>query len=235
MAANQVARIITVFNEKGGAGKTTLSCNLAHSLSKRGFKVKLLDLDGQRAAKQWEATPRRPGAEGFGAEVWSGDLNSAASITEHVQKFSNEADILVADCAPSIAQPSTWAMLLVSDLALIPTKISKIDLDALVQAKALARRALEQGGSSYPVAVVAMGVRMHLNDDKFYIKQLQKDQEFPILNEMLGFRSAYPRSRVVGSSVHGVAGAADAIAELDALTNRVLSMVKLPKRQKEAA
>lgn len=235
MATLKAARIITVFNEKGGAGKTTLSCNLAHSLTRRGFDVQLLDLDGQRAAAQWSATPRKDGAEGFGASVWSGDLSTAETITEEVAKFSTKYDVIVADCAPSVAQTSTWAMLLVSDLALIPTKISKIDLDALAQAKMLARKALEKGGSDYPVRVVATAIRMHMKDDAFYVKQLQKDKEFPILDEMLGFRQAYPRSRVVGSSVHGVAGASDAVAEVDALTDRVLRMVNLPLRKKEAA
>lgn len=239
MANRTGARIITVFNEKGGAGKTTLSCNLAHSLARRGFDVQLLDLDGQRAAAQWSATPRREGAEGFGASVWSGDLRTADSITEEAAKFASKYDVIVADCAPSVAQSSTWAMLLLSDLALIPTKLSKIDLDALVQAKMLARKALDEaaqeGGHAYPVRVVATAVRMHMKDDAFYVKQLQKDKEFPILDEMLGFRQAYPRSRIVGSSVHGVAGASDAVHEVDALTDKVLRLVSLPLRKKEGA
>lgn len=43
-------KIITVGSYKGGVGKTTTAVTLAHGLSLRGFKVLLLDLDGQGSA-----------------------------------------------------------------------------------------------------------------------------------------------------------------------------------------
>lgn len=39
--------IISVANNKGGTGKTTVSCNLAHAISKLGYKVLLVDMDSQ--------------------------------------------------------------------------------------------------------------------------------------------------------------------------------------------
>ena len=38
---------ITVWNRKGGVGKTTICINLAYELYKKGKKVLCLDLDGQ--------------------------------------------------------------------------------------------------------------------------------------------------------------------------------------------
>lgn len=38
---------IAVINNKGGVGKSTVSVQTAHGLSKLGFKVLLIDLDGQ--------------------------------------------------------------------------------------------------------------------------------------------------------------------------------------------
>jgi cellulose biosynthesis protein BcsQ len=42
-----VAKIVTVFNNKGGVGKTTLTYHLAHALGEIGKKVLLVDLDPQ--------------------------------------------------------------------------------------------------------------------------------------------------------------------------------------------
>lgn len=40
-------RIISIFNNKGGVGKTTLTFHLAYALSEMGYKVLLMDLDPQ--------------------------------------------------------------------------------------------------------------------------------------------------------------------------------------------
>jgi chromosome partitioning protein len=51
-------KTILVANPKGGAGKTTLSINLAGWLAAQGNTVNLLDLDRQKSATKWLA--RRP-------------------------------------------------------------------------------------------------------------------------------------------------------------------------------
>jgi chromosome partitioning protein len=222
--ASTPAKIITTFNEKGGSGKTTLSCQIANTLGRRGFSVLLADLDTQQTSVTWSASGQ--GDSAFKASVWAGAAYGGKVIGE-VAKFREKFDFIVADCAPSVDQPTTWGMLLVSDLALIPTRLSPPDLAALKAAKRLAQRALEELGPQgrFPVRVVANGVRKHLEEDRDYLKLLKADKEFPPLEETLGDRRAYQRSMIFGSSVHAVPGSKDAVAEVEALTDRVLQLL----------
>ena len=43
----QETKTISIINYKGGTGKTTVTFNFARELTKRGYKVLLIDLDGQ--------------------------------------------------------------------------------------------------------------------------------------------------------------------------------------------
>ena len=47
------ANIIAVANQKGGAGKTTVSMNLAGTLARRGHRVLVADADPQGTAQYW--------------------------------------------------------------------------------------------------------------------------------------------------------------------------------------
>ena len=46
-------KVVTVSNFKGGVGKSTITYNLAHELSKRGKKVLLIDIDPQGTLSFW--------------------------------------------------------------------------------------------------------------------------------------------------------------------------------------
>lgn len=50
-------KVVTISNFKGGVGKSTITYNLAYSLSKRGKKVLLIDLDPQGTLSFWLRSP----------------------------------------------------------------------------------------------------------------------------------------------------------------------------------
>ena len=51
--ANGVGKVIALLNQKGGAGKTTLSTHLAGEFARQGRRVTLIDADPQGSALDW--------------------------------------------------------------------------------------------------------------------------------------------------------------------------------------
>ena len=54
-------KIITLLNEKGGVGKTTVACHIAAGLAIKGKRVLLIDADPQGHATVMFGMPKEPG------------------------------------------------------------------------------------------------------------------------------------------------------------------------------
>ena len=48
-----MGKVISLANQKGGSGKTTLSANLSVLWSNSGYKVAIVDADNQRSISNW--------------------------------------------------------------------------------------------------------------------------------------------------------------------------------------
>ncbi|MES2027399.1 MAG: ParA family protein [Pseudomonadota bacterium] len=223
------SKVLTVFNEKGGSGKTTTACQLAGTLGLRGYDVLVADLDSQQTSATWLAAA---GDSQFPATIWPG-YRYGSNITSEIEKLTKKYDIIIADCAPSVEQPSTWGTLLVSDVALIPTKLNPPDLAALSAAKRMAKKAQQQAGRDFPVRVVANATRLHMADDKEAMKLLKSDTEFPPIGVTLGDRKAFTRSMLIGATAHSVRHGEEAVKEIEALADSVLKLLGLPLRAKK--
>ncbi len=127
-----MAVVITVAQQKGGAGKTTLAANLAATLAPRR-RVAVLDIDPQRSLARWHALRAgRPGA----APVGLSDL-SGWRLSAELDRMRRSHDVLIVDSPPQI---DTDARLAVrgADLVLVPLQPSPPDLWAAEGTLALA-------------------------------------------------------------------------------------------------
>lgn len=227
MANAPVSKIITVFNQKGGVGKTTTTCQLAGTFGHRGYDVLVADLDAQQTSSSWIS---RQDGQNFPATLWTG-FRYGANVAAELGKLSGKYDLIFVDCAPAVDQPGTWASLLVSDLALIPTKLSPADTDALPAALALAKKALVTCGREYPIRVLATAFRKSRADERTALEQIAKNAHFPeftVLEQTLADRIAFTRSMLYGATAHSMPNAKEAVLEIDALADEVAGLLNIP-------
>jgi len=227
-----MSKIVTVFNEKGGSGKTTTTCQLAGTLGLRGYDVLVADLDPQETSSRWLAA-QREGAR-FPATIWSG-YRYGANVTTELQALSAKYEIIVADCAPSIENPATWGTLLVSDLALIPTKLNPPDIAALEAAKRMAKKAQDQSGRTFPVRILPNAARLHFKDDKAALDGLTRDKEYPPFPFILGDRKAFTRAMLYGCTAHDLPNSEESVIEIERLADAVLKLLGLPTKHKKGS
>ncbi len=123
------AKIISVINQKGGCGKTTIAMNLAATMAMRHKKkVLVIDGDAQASATKWASCA--PEDNQFPCSVIS--LAHAGNKAHRtIATLINDYDLIIVDCPPSTEAGFNASALLVSDLAIVPIKPSSTDLWAI--------------------------------------------------------------------------------------------------------
>lgn len=125
--------VITVAQQKGGSGKTTLAANLAVAFQRQGMRVALLDTDAQGSLGRWFMARRALG------EVYSGAHNgpamefstaSAWGVSYECEKLRKLSDVVIIDTPPKVDADLRPA-LREADLVLVPVAASHVDLWAI--------------------------------------------------------------------------------------------------------
>lgn len=121
-----MGRIITIAQQKGGSGKTTLAVNLGVGFAAQGASVALLDTDPQGSLGRWFMTRRDrlgdPGLEFSTASAWGVGYES--------EKLRKLHDLVIVDTPPKVDADLRPA-LREADLVLVPVASSHVDLWAV--------------------------------------------------------------------------------------------------------
>jgi len=111
--------IIGVVNQKGGAGKTTVSINLADGLAREGYRVLIIDADPQGSSMRWQE--QRSEAAAFTVLSLPSE-----NLHREISKVATDYDFVVIDSAPRVDALGR-AVIASSDVALIPIQPSGTD------------------------------------------------------------------------------------------------------------
>ncbi len=213
-----MAKIISIVQVKGGAGRSTLSTNLAGELSKRG-RVVLLDCDmPQGTSASWYAVRQELRGGELVQQLELDTASSHADLIAKVQKHGG-ADFIVIDCPPRIAE-ITRAALVLAELALVPVGASLPELWASSDVVALVEEARKVG----PVNANVVWTRFRANTKSARELSAMAAQELglPIMDSALALRVAYPDAMGEGLTVAEVGDKAaktellDLLAEMNA-------------------
>ncbi|MEY4953079.1 MAG: hypothetical protein RL299_1503 [Pseudomonadota bacterium] len=129
------ARIITVANEKGGVGKSTVAFHLAVALADTGHKVLAIDLDRRQQTLTRTLTARGGTAKRLGVRLPLPkhlvlQQQSGAQLCQEIARAGWDCDYIVIDAAGHDSPIARRAIAL-ADLLVSPVNSSFADLDLL--------------------------------------------------------------------------------------------------------
>lgn len=205
--------MLTVAQQKGGAGKTTLVAQLGAAIAAAGKRVALIDIDPQKSLADWA----RIRADNGTKTTHPVDVVEVAGYRagNEVSRLKRSHDIVIIDSPPH-AETEARVAVRAADLVLVPVQPSPMDVWATKPTIELARKAKVPAmvvlNRVPPRGRVADAMRAKLADDGL-------DTAATSIGNRVGFAA----SMLEGRTVIETAASSPAAAEVRALADEVLS------------
>jgi chromosome partitioning protein len=214
-----MTKVIGVIQVKGGAGRSTVSTNLAGELSKQG-KTVLIDCDmPQGTSASWYAVRHQAGKAGA---LIADTATSYRELVSKVEQYA-DADYIVLDGPPRIAELTRSALVL-ADICLIPVGASAAEIWATGDILAL----IEEASKVRPVnaRMVWTRYRPHTRLAQGLTELAKKELGLQALGTSLGMRVSYMEALGEGLTVAELSDAS-AKVEVKFLVNEVKQLLKV--------
>ena len=206
---------ISVQNQKGGTGKTTLSLHISHALALKGRKVLLVDADPQGSARDWAATRAdKPPFSVVGLD--------RPTIHRDLPELAVDFQDVVIDGPPRVSDLARSAIA-AADIVLIPIQPSPYDVWAvhdvveLIQEAAIYKPPLKAA-----FIINRMIVNTAIGRD---VKDALEDYPFSIFESTICQRVAFAESAARGLTVLETNPKGTAAREILNLTEELLNLL----------
>jgi chromosome partitioning protein len=210
----KLPRILAFANQKGGAGKSTGAVHATDWFVKKGRSAVLIDADGQQSSSGWLKDLELP------CKV----ISDPEALFDELPKLAESYEIVVVD-GPGNASEVTKAVLIRSDLILIPCRDSMIDLASTGKIVQFVRQAKEIRGG-LPIAAIYLNA---VKDNTILLREAREALQggvIPLLNATLPDRQCIKDSPGQGNTVFRMRGEA-AKSAAHAYTKLLIEALKL--------
>lgn len=206
--------IISVQNQKGGVGKTTLAVHISHVLANLGARVLLVDADPQGSARDWAAArDSQPPFSVVGLD--------RPTIHRDLPAISVNYDHVIIDGPPRVSDIARSAII-AADLVLIPVQPSPYDVWAAQEVVNLIQEASVFKEKLKSVFVINRKiVNTAIGRD---VVEALADYKIPVLTSQVCQRVAFAESAATGQTVLEQQGNSQAANEITALVNELLKV-----------
>jgi chromosome partitioning protein len=208
--------IVALLNQKGGAGKTTISVNLARALQQENVKVLLVDSDPQGSARDWHAAADDSPLTVVGLD--------RPTLDKDIKGISHGYDWVIIDGAPQLEEMAV-AAIKCADIVLIPVQPSPYDVWAsedLVEV-IKARQQITDGKPKAAFVISRQITNTNLGKE---VRDALSGYGLPIFNNGTFQRVAYAKTAAKGLSVVDTEPANEAANEIKKIAKELKEFMK---------